>query len=44
MTATPVNLQRPAPLIGQHNQYVLGELLGMAQSEIDQLIEEQVVY
>ena len=44
LSATPVKVQRPAPLIGQHNQYVLGELLGMAQSEIDQLIEEQVVY
>ncbi len=43
LSATPVKVQRPAPLLGEHNQYILGELLGMPQSEIDQLIEEQVV-
>lgn len=43
LSATPVKVHRPAPLLGEHNQYVLGELLGMAQNEIDQLIEEQVV-
>jgi len=43
LSATPAKVRRPAPLLGEHNQYVLGELLGMTQSEIDQLIEEQVV-
>lgn len=43
LSATPAEVRRPAPLIGEYNQYVLGELLGMEQSEIDQLIEEQVV-
>ncbi len=43
LSGTPVKVRRPAPLLGEHNQYVLGELLGMTQSEIDQLIEEQVV-
>jgi crotonobetainyl-CoA:carnitine CoA-transferase CaiB-like acyl-CoA transferase len=43
LSGTPVKVRRPAPLLGEHNQYVLGELLGMPQSEIDQLIEEQVV-
>ena len=43
LSATPARVRRPAPLLGEHNQYVLGELLGMAQSEIDRLIEEQVV-
>ena len=44
LSATPAKVRRSAPLLGEYNQYVLGELLGMAQSEIDQLIEEQVVY
>jgi benzylsuccinate CoA-transferase BbsF subunit len=43
LSGTPVKVRRPAPLLGEHNQYVLGELMGMPQSEIDQLIEEQVV-
>jgi crotonobetainyl-CoA:carnitine CoA-transferase CaiB-like acyl-CoA transferase len=43
LSATPAKIRRPAPLLGEHNQYVLGELLGMTQSEIDRLIEEEVV-
>jgi benzylsuccinate CoA-transferase BbsF subunit len=43
LSATPARVRRPAPLLGEHNQYVLGELLGMEQNEIDQLIEEKVV-
>ncbi len=37
-------VSRSAPLIGEHNGYVLGELLGMSQDEIEQLTGEQVVY
>ncbi len=35
---------RPAPLLGEHNYLVLGELLGMAEEEVDELIVEQVIY
>ena len=35
---------RQSPLLGEHNQYVLGELLGMSQEEIDRLVEEGVVH
>jgi len=41
---TPAEIQRPGPLLGQHNDYVLGELLGMSRRDIDRLTEEQVVY
>jgi crotonobetainyl-CoA:carnitine CoA-transferase CaiB-like acyl-CoA transferase len=44
LSATPAIKPRPAPLMGEHNQYVLNELLGISQEEIDQLVEEQVVY
>ena len=44
MSATPPGISRTAPLLGEHNAYVLGELLGMEQDEIDRLAEEQVVY
>ena len=38
-----VSPPRPAPLLGQHNEYVLGELLGMSKEEIAQLEEEQII-
>jgi len=44
LSTTPARVRRSAPLLGEHNQYVLGELLGMSQDEIAQLLEEQVVY
>lgn len=34
----------PAPLIGEHNDYIFGTLLGMSQEEIDRLAEEKVIY
>jgi crotonobetainyl-CoA:carnitine CoA-transferase CaiB-like acyl-CoA transferase len=37
-----VGVRSPAPLIGQHNDYVLGEVLGMSRQEIDRLEKEGV--
>ena len=37
------NYQSP-PLIGEHNDYVFGELLGLPKEEIKQLKEEKVIY
>lgn len=34
----------PQPLRGQHNSYLLEELLGLPEREIEALVEEQVVY
>jgi crotonobetainyl-CoA:carnitine CoA-transferase CaiB-like acyl-CoA transferase len=44
MSETPARIQRTAPLLGEHNDYVLGDLLGLSQDEIAQLKEEKVVY
>lgn len=41
---TPAKAPQAGPLLGEHNQYVLGELLGMSQDEIDKLVEAQVVH
>ena len=41
---TPGAVRTPAPLLGQHNDYVLRELLGIDGSRIDDLIAQQVVY
>ncbi len=42
-SATPCEVRRPAPMLGQHNDYVLKELLGRSETEIAQLIEEKVI-
>jgi benzylsuccinate CoA-transferase BbsF subunit len=43
-SAASARVRRASPLMGEHNQYVLGELLGMSPGEINQLVEDQVVY
>jgi len=37
------NYERP-PLLGEHNDYVFGQLLGLPQQEISRLIEEEIIY
>ena len=44
LSATPAEIVRHAPLFGEHNNYVFGELLGMSQEEIKALMDEQVIY
>ena len=34
----------PAPLLGEHNDYVFKELLGMSDSEIARLTDQKVIY
>lgn len=41
---TPARLKSWTPDLGQHNQYVFGELLGMANEEIEMLKREKVIY
>ena len=33
-----------APVLGQHNAYVYQELLGLSGPEVDQMVEEQIIY
>ena len=33
-----------APVLGQHNDYVYGELLGLSEEEVAGLIERQIIY
>jgi crotonobetainyl-CoA:carnitine CoA-transferase CaiB-like acyl-CoA transferase len=44
LSATPARNRNGAPLMGQHNEYVLGELLGLSQAEIKRLTEEKAIY
>jgi len=34
----------PAPLLGQHNDYVLGEILGLEDDEIRALVDDEIVF
>mgnify|MGYP001079078326 FL=1 len=42
MSKTPCQLTR-APLLGEHNQYVLKEILGMSDEEIAELVIDGVL-
>jgi crotonobetainyl-CoA:carnitine CoA-transferase CaiB-like acyl-CoA transferase len=41
---TPGSLRSPAPVLGQHNDEVFGEILGMTATEIEELKREKVIY
>jgi crotonobetainyl-CoA:carnitine CoA-transferase CaiB-like acyl-CoA transferase len=44
MSVTSPSVAHAAPRLGEHNDYVLGELLGLSESERRRLVEEKVVY
>jgi len=44
LSTTPARIEKAGPLLGEHNEYVFGELLGIPKPEITQLIEEKVIY
>ena len=33
-----------APLIGEHSEYVFGEILGFSREEIENLVEQEIIY
>ncbi len=39
----PEQEYRPAPLLGEHNELVLGKLLGLSKEEIKKLAEEKII-
>jgi len=41
---TPARVTSAAPLLGQHNEYVFGKLLGIPKDEISRLVAEKVLY
>jgi len=44
LSETPGEIRRPAPLLGEHNNYVFGELLGLSEDEIAELVQEKVIF
>jgi CoA:oxalate CoA-transferase len=43
MSSTPGTIQEPAPLLGQHTDYILKEFLGKTQAEIDHLRQKNIL-
>ena len=41
---TPGSIRSPAPLLGQHNDYILGEVLGLPVSDLRQLEAKEAIY
>jgi benzylsuccinate CoA-transferase BbsF subunit len=41
---TSARVTAAAPLLGEHNEYVFGELLGIPKGEISRLVAEKVLY
>jgi crotonobetainyl-CoA:carnitine CoA-transferase CaiB-like acyl-CoA transferase len=40
---TPGSIRKPAPLLGEDNEYVFGELLGLSQAEMDRLVQDGII-
>lgn len=43
MSETPGSSRHPAPVMGQHNKFVLSEVLGKSRSELKKLEQEEVI-
>ena len=44
LSKTPGDIRRHAPSLGEDNEHVFGEILGISREEISQLVEEKVIY
>lgn len=44
MSGTPCEVQAAAPLRGQHTEYVLRDVIGLSEAEVQKLREGQVLY
>jgi crotonobetainyl-CoA:carnitine CoA-transferase CaiB-like acyl-CoA transferase len=43
LSATPWQIRRPAPRLGEHNGQIYGERLGLSLEKIEQLHEQDVI-
>jgi len=44
LSETPARIHRHSPLLGEHNEEVFGQMLGLSQKEIKELEKEEVIY
>lgn len=43
MGGTPTAIRTPAPLLGQHNGYIFGEVLGLGAAKVSELVSQKVL-
>ena len=43
LSKTPTTKRNPAPCLGEHNEYVLGAILGLSDAEIEELREKDII-
>ncbi len=43
MSKTPGHVWKPGPCLGEHNEYVLGDILGLTPDELVELEKDQVI-
>jgi benzylsuccinate CoA-transferase BbsF subunit len=41
---TPVKVHKASPIMGESNDYVFGELLGLSSDEINRFVDEKIIY
>ena len=44
MSGIPLDIYGPGPLLGEHDNYVYGDLLGLKKTTIEQLKQQKVIY
>ncbi len=44
LSETPGKVRHCAPMLGEHNDYVYGDILGLSKEEISSLTKEKVIY
>jgi benzylsuccinate CoA-transferase BbsF subunit len=44
LSETPARIHRHSPLLGEHNEEIFCNLLGLSQEEIHELEKEEVIY
>jgi len=43
LSKCPISIRRPAPLLGEHDDYVFRELLGMSKEDVQTLIDDRTI-
>lgn len=43
LSKTPAHIRMPAPCLGEHNEYVLSNIVGLSREEIQELVDQQVI-
>lgn len=44
LSETPAEINRQAPVLGEHSEEIYCDMLGMSQEELEQLVDEEVIY